>query len=238
MRIIKPKEIKTIEDMLGGLSSPSKMPCLSFNLPAKRCMMGKKLRAVKGSVCFSCYALKGRYGFPAVQAALERRHAILMHALSHHDLLRDWILGFSSVLRWYASNKGMHYFRWHDSGDIQSVEHLRAINAIAFYCPTVRFWLPTREKGMVAEFLSKGERFNENLTVRLSAPMVDMDMPALPAHVQGQVKTSLVFTAAKWAEVYDRPEKNFACPSSLQGNACQDCRACWLSDLPVVYKAH
>ena len=238
MKITKPKDIKLTEQALGGLSSPSKMPCFSFNLPAKRCNMGSKLRAIKGSVCFSCYALKGRYGFPAVQAALERRFKLVEHALADPIRRQAWILDFAKVLNWYARNKGMHYFRWHDSGDLMSVEHLRAINAIAFNAPSVRFWLPTREKGLVSEFLSKGERFNENLTVRLSAPMVDADMPALPAHVEGQVKTSLVFRAAKWAEVYDRPENKFACPSSLQANACQDCRACWLSALPVVYKAH
>lgn len=235
---IKPKEIKSLEEALGGLSSPSKMPCLSFNLPAKRCHVGTKLRAIKGSVCFTCYAMKGRYGFPAVQAALERRFKLVRKALASEISTQEWIMSFAKVLRWYMNHKGMAYFRWHDSGDIMSVEHLRAINAIAFNLPAMRFWLPTREKGLVAEFLSKGERFNENLTVRLSAPMVDMDMPALPAHVDGQVKTSLVFRAAKWAEVYNTPENKFACPSSLQGNACQDCRACWLSAMPIVYKAH
>lgn len=238
MRNTKPMEIKLKEQAIGGLSTPSKMPCLSFNLPAKRCKVGSKLRAVKGSVCFSCYAMKGRYTLPTVQAALERRHEALMYALSDPVRLTDWILDFSAVLRWHFHAKGQAYFRWHDSGDIQSVEHLRALNAIAFYCPSVRFWLPTREKAFVSEFLSKGERFNENFSVRLSAPMVDMDMPPLPAHVTGQVKISLVFTAAKWAEAYNIPAKKFACPSSLQSNACQDCRACWHSALPVVYKAH
>lgn len=233
-----PTEVKQAEALIGGLSAPSKMPCLSFNLPAKRCKMGSKLRAVKGSVCFSCYALKGRYLFPNVQAALEHRHELLMQALSSPEALRSWITAFQTLLRWHLNEKGMSYFRWHDSGDLQSVEHLRAINAIAFYLPAVRFWLPTREKGIVTEFLSKGERFNENLTVRLSAPMVNAPMPALPAHVEGQVKTSLVYRAQQWAEVYSEPKNLFACPSSLQANACQDCRACWLSALPVVYKAH
>jgi hypothetical protein len=147
-------------------------------------------------------------------------------------------MDFAKVLNWHLQYKGQVYFRWHDSGDIQSVAHLRAINAIAFNCPAIRFWLPTREKGMVAEFLSKGERFNDNLTVRLSAPMVDMDMPPLPAHVAPYVRSSLVFSASSWAEIYDTPKNRFACPSSLQANACGDCRACWLSALPIVYKAH
>lgn len=238
MRTIKPKDILMKEEALGGLSAPSKMPCLSFNLPAKHCKVGAKLRKAKGSVCFNCYAMKGRYLFGNVQRAMQRRHDILMSALENPQALHDWVMSFSAVLNWYLKNKGMAFFRWHDSGDIQSVAHLRAINAIAFNCPAIRFWLPTRETALVSEYLSKGERINENLTVRVSAPMVDMEGPALPAHIGPHVKTSLVYRADKWAEIFDRPANKFACPSSLQGNACQDCRACWLSALPIVYKAH
>ena len=238
MRTPKPKEIKTAENLIGGLSTPSKMPCLSFNLPAKDCKVGSKLRAVKGSVCFSCYALKGRYIMPTVKRAMQRRLDALNKALETEQGIQDWVMSFALILRWNLNHKGMSYFRWHDSGDIQSVAHLRAINAIAFYCPAIRFWLPTREKGFVSEFLAKGERFNENLTVRLSAPMVNMQAPALPGHVAPHVRASLVFDAPTWAEVYDTPKNLFACPSSLQANKCGDCRACWLSALPIVYKAH
>ena len=43
----------------GSLSKPSKMPGWSIGLPAKECKTGSKLRAVPGSVCYDCYALKG-----------------------------------------------------------------------------------------------------------------------------------------------------------------------------------
>jgi len=46
-------------NIVGGLSKPSKMPGWSIGLPAKECKTGGKLQAVKGSVCFDCYALKG-----------------------------------------------------------------------------------------------------------------------------------------------------------------------------------
>ena len=45
----------------GSLSKPSKMPGWSIGLPAKECKTGGKLQAVKGSVCYDCYALKGCY---------------------------------------------------------------------------------------------------------------------------------------------------------------------------------
>ena len=47
--------------LVGGLSKPGKMPGWSIGIPAKECKTGSKLRAVKGSVCEDCYALKGCY---------------------------------------------------------------------------------------------------------------------------------------------------------------------------------
>ena len=43
------------------LSKPSKMPGFAIGIPAKECKTGAKLRKIKGSVCFGCYALKGCY---------------------------------------------------------------------------------------------------------------------------------------------------------------------------------
>ena len=51
------------------LSCPSKMPGWSYGLPAKECKTGSKLRLVKGSTCYNCYALKGCYVFPVVKEA-------------------------------------------------------------------------------------------------------------------------------------------------------------------------
>ena len=68
---------KLAKEITGGLSAPSKMPGPSFNLPAAACITGAKLVDVKGSTCSGCYALKGRYRFGNVQAALKRRLAKL-----------------------------------------------------------------------------------------------------------------------------------------------------------------
>ena len=61
---------KQLEVITGGLSAPSKMPCHSFSISAKRCKVGSKLRKVVGSTCNKCYALKGRYVFPNVERAM------------------------------------------------------------------------------------------------------------------------------------------------------------------------
>ena len=55
---MKVKEAKAIT---GGLTYTTKMPGPSYNTPASRCITGAKLRKVPGSVCSSCYALKGNY---------------------------------------------------------------------------------------------------------------------------------------------------------------------------------
>jgi hypothetical protein len=50
------------------------------------------------------------------------------------------------------SSSGEAYFRWHDSGDLQSLQHLLDIVRIAEQLPNVSFWLPTKEKGLVYKY--------------------------------------------------------------------------------------
>jgi hypothetical protein len=103
---------------VGGLSNPSKMPSKSYGLPAQACKVGGKLRAVKGSTCENCYAYdREMYVMPVVKAAQARRLATLTRD--------DWT---ASMVR--AINKD-NYFRWHDSGDIQSAEHFAKIVEVA-----------------------------------------------------------------------------------------------------------
>ena len=37
------------------------------------------------------------------------------------------------------------YFRWHDSGDVQDLDHLRRIYEVCKLTPDVQHWMPTRE---------------------------------------------------------------------------------------------
>ena len=70
---------KEAREITGGLSKPSKMPGPAYNLPAWHCQTGAKLRKIEGTPCFGCYAMKGRYRFTNVRAALERRLESLDH---------------------------------------------------------------------------------------------------------------------------------------------------------------
>jgi len=148
----------------GGLSRPSKMPGFAYNLPATRCKVGSKLAKVKGSVCHGCYALKGRYRFPNVKEALERRYK---QAMTN----KDWVFGMVYLIN--TSNK--KEFRWHDAGDIQSAEHLQRIFQVCELTPSVKHWLPTRESVILSNI--NADDVPDNLIIRLSASKVDGPAP-------------------------------------------------------------
>ena len=173
------------------------MPCHSYSIPAKDCQVGNALHQVSGSVCEDCYALKGNYRFGNVERAMQKR----FEALSHPYWVDAMVLMIEATRN--------RYFRWHDSGDLQSLEHLTSIAQIAIRLPRVKFWLPTREKKYVNAYLRKFGDFPDNLIVRVSSAMVDGPPPA------GYPQTSTVVSSG-----HD-------CPAPEQGNKCLDCRRCW-----------
>lgn len=203
--------------IVGGLSSPSKMPCHGYSIPATTCVTGQKLAKTKGTVCSQCYAMKGFYRMQNVQSALERRFESLSHP--------DWIEAMVIVI---GDGEKSGYFRWHDSGDLQSLGHLEAICEIADKLPEIKFWLPTREYSIVSEYVAKNGEFPSNLTVRLSALKINATPPTSVANRLG-VQTSSVSDS----------ESGFSCPSSRQGNKCLNCRSCWDKNTPnVTYRLH
>lgn len=191
------------------LSKAGKMPSLSFSLPAQACRTGSKLHAVPGSICADCYALKGNYRFPNVKAPRNANLETIRLAQATGEW-EPWISGMVGAI---AESEKSGYFRWHDSGDVQSLEHLEAIAEIARRMPKIRFWLPTKEKGDLLSYQRKHGDFPRNLTVRLSAPMVD-GKPTREWRL-----TSTVHAASK--------AQGFECGAYTRGGKCGDCRACW-----------
>lgn len=197
---------------IGGFSEPAKMPWLCRSIPADECRTGAKLRDVVGSVCADCYAHTGRYHCPGTKGAMARRFALL-------DNLPDWVERMVAALsRRYKGlrDKGRAFFRWHDSGDIQSAAHLAAIVDVAERLPEIRFWLPTREYGFVREWQAAGGACPPNLVIRLSAHMVDG-----PAPTSVGLPVSTVHTRKAH---YPRARH---CPAYDQGGECGECRTCW-----------
>jgi hypothetical protein len=179
--------------LVGGLSKPSKMPGWSIGIPAKECKTGKKLRQIKNSVCEGCYALKGCYVFAVVQAAQYKRLEAIQHP--------DWVLAMATLI----NSKKPDVFRWHDSGDVQDVQHLEKIFEVCELTPSKRHWMPTRE-AWIKDHMHKAPA---NLVVRFSSPMID----------QGPVKS--------WANTSTVSTKSRSCPAPDNNNECGDCRACW-----------
>ena len=179
--------------LVGGLSKPSKMPGWSIGIPAKECKTGAKLRLIPNSVCEGCYALKGCYVFKVVQEAQYKR----LEAISHPD----WVLAMATLI----NSKKPDVFRWHDSGDVQDVQHLEKIFEVCRLTPAKRHWMPTRE-AWIKDHMHKAPA---NLVIRFSSPMVD----------QGPVKS--------WANTSTVSTKSRTCPAPDNNNECGSCRACW-----------
>ena len=145
--------------LVGGLSRPSKMPGWSYGLPAAECKTGSKLVNVEGSTCEGCYATKGCYVFPVVQAAQYKR----LESISKPE----WVDAMALLI----NSKRPDVFRWHDSGDVQDVPHLMKIFEVCELSPEKRHWLPTRE-AWTNKYLDQAPG---NLTIRFSMPMVDQE---------------------------------------------------------------
>ena len=205
--------VKQATENIGGLSNPSKMPddSQSFGISAKDCKTGSQLAKIPGSICEECYALGGFY--------------IMASTTKAHDKRIQKIYSPEWVPSMIALAKRKPFFRWFDSGDIQSMRMLTNIVKIAVAVPTTTFWLPTKENKMVASYLKKHGAFPNNLIVRVSAPMIDGQPPK---------RFELTSTVHK----VDAPIGH-ECNAHNQDNKCMDCRACWNPSIKnISYKYH
>ncbi len=213
------KDVKTCLKNIGGLSKTSKMPGYSYSLPASACKTGSKLRLTKGSVCEKCYAMKGCYMFSNVQAALTKR----LWLINTPSFVEDFIVVLLS--KYKNMRRVEDRFRWHDSGDLQGLEHLKKINKIALGTPNLKHWLPTKEIGIVNQYLKEGNTFADNLTVRISAPLIGESFKKRPL--------GLPFSTV---DVTNKTVKQ--CPAYEQDGKCGDCSLCWDKTVNVNYPLH
>ena len=139
------------------MTRTSKMPGLSYSLPAWECQTGAKLRKIPGTPCFGCYALKGNYTrYPAIKKAQYYRLDSLVHD--------SWVTAM------VAQVKRQKYFRWHDAGDLQSTDHLKKIFEVCNQTPGTQHWLPTQER----QYLPlPGSKIPDNLVIRLSSSKIN-----------------------------------------------------------------
>ena len=153
------------------MTRTSKMPGLSYSLPAWECQTGSKLRLVPGTPCHGCYALKGNYiRYPAIKKAQYYR----LNSLKHDS----WVTAM------VAQIKRQKWFRWHAAGDVQSVEHMNKIFAVCYLTPDTKHWLPTQERKYLP---LPGSSIPDNLVIRLSGSKVDGPPPTAWTHTSSVV---------------------------------------------------
>jgi len=202
----------------GGLTQTSKMPCKSYSLPTETCITGFKMSKIAGSICASCYADRGFYSMYA--------KTIKPAQFARWDSLtdEDWSAAIVALIG------ADRYFRWHDSGDLQGVWHLEKIVEVCNATPDCLHWLPTREFGIVKQFIQAGGVIPKNLIVRLSAMYVDEPVK-IPKSLQGhtQITASNVHKFKPAGEICNAPKQNGECGS---------CRACWDTTKTVTYEIH
>jgi hypothetical protein len=201
---------KGVRYACGSLSKTAKMPGFSYSLPATRCPVGRRLRQLPDAVCSHCYALRGRYNFPNVLRAMEKRLESIEEP--------QWVQAMTDLI----SASRNRYFRWHDSGDIQNQKHLRKIIEVCTRLPYVKFWLPTKEHTIVEAYRKAGGVLPKNLCVRYSAHFIDAPPP-----LQFGMPVSSVSTAA------NAPAGAYRCPAARK-RECGRCRACWNSKIRIV----
>ena len=197
----------------GTLSKPSKMPCKGTSLPASQCTTGNKLRGICGAVCSKCYAHKGMYRFKTVQSALENRLKGITKP--------NWVEAMVTLIG------KAEYFRWHDSGDLQSIIHLDNIVKVCYATPHTKHWLPTKERAILFKYL-RTNKIPDNLTIRLSASMINGRPPSVPEGVlTSTVHSENYYPTGRECRAYTRDGK------------CGDCRDCWDSTISnVSYPEH
>ena len=210
---------KQAHEVHSGLTQTTKMPCKSYSLPTIACKTGFKMRAIAGSICADCYAEKGNY----------RKYASGIEPAQHARLvsINDELWVDAMVVSIGADK----YFRWHDSGDIQDIEHLEKIAEVAKRTPDCMHWLPTREYGIVSAFTAQYD-IPKNLIIRLSAMFTDKAV-VIPASLKNIAGIAVSNVHAKSAPI------GTACNAPAQNGECRTCRACWNRDVAAVsYSIH
>jgi len=202
------KTLKQAKELIGGYTVTSKMPTISYSISAFDCITGSKLRKIPNTVCSTCYALKGNYlrYDKNIRPAQNRR----LKSISSPN----WTNAMIYIMNHQKDVIRTGLFRWHDSGDIQSFDHLDKIVQIAKATPTVKHWLPTKESKFIRNY--KGV-IPSNLIIRLSGTFVNGKAPKYK-------NTSTVVSSKDQA----------TCKSFQQNGQCLTCVQCWDSSIKNV----
>lgn len=209
------------------LSKTGKMPGKSWSIPASTCKIGSLLSKLENSVCSKCYAKKGSYCYPN---AKNLRQNNFDHYLENKE---TFVEDMKTIIQAEYLKTGVEYFRWFDSGDLQSTKMLEDIIRIAYLLPHIKFWLPTKERKVVEEVLSNFSKIDcavpSNLSIRLSVYMIDGSYIDFEAPEMAQIKQTRVISKDR-----EPLKEELVCSGE-----CIPCGyACWKNTKNVAYIKH
>ncbi len=239
---------------VGLLTSASKMPSMSYSLPAfKSCPSaflgvnarilptGERINVDKQSNCGNCYAGKGAYAWAPTKRAQEARFKWTLAVLASGDSSAFVTLMTEAVSQEATRQQKRFYrqiakgereygtfqavFRLHDSGDLFSPQYCNAWAQVAAALPDVDFWCPTRQ------YRSKNMHMQAALLAFAALPNVSLRPSALMFEDDAP-------KIAGYAAGTTASKAGFTCPAPTQANKCEDCRACWSKDIEVSYRKH
>ena len=246
--------LKSSIEQAGKVSSGNtKMPSSTFAISAKHCKVGSKLVNIKGSTCSRCYALKLQNLRPSVNTGWTNNYLKAVNLIDTNPA--QWAKACAFQIERITKKLDVLNHRWFDSGDLQSVAMLFAINECAKLTPHIAHWLPTREAKIVQEYRKLYGNEAQNLCIRVSATMID-DKP-ISGHVQTSTvhrkgstvhgKECLAYRTNTDNKVLTVPEYNAfkalgkveKVASGIDLGHCGACRACWSKEVSnISYPLH
>jgi hypothetical protein len=226
IKISKPSKMKITGKKVGCWSLEARVSCPGSKTPTGDIV----------EVCKGCYATKGMYRFPVVKAARQTNRRDY-----HKD---DWVDRMVKEVSKYD------YFRWFDSGDVETPELAAKIRLVIDKTSKTQHWLPTRsDKIKVISDILEGEPLAEvdalsfgttwlpineftNVSLRPSA-----DHIGLNNHERDCVNSYVI----RKDDLFEAKHQGiFVCPVTLPGStqkSCDTCTHCY-GDKPVAYILH
>jgi len=223
VKISKPSKMKIKGAKVGCWSLEARVSC-----PGSVDDNGKIVE-----VCKSCYATKGMYRFPNTKAVRQHNKA---------DYMRDgWVEDMVKEVNKYD------YFRWFDSGDIETPELAQKIYRVIASTPHCKHWVPTRsdkvadiDKYLTRITTSDSEpshyhhesiAYLKNVSLRPSADNIGLNNNERPGVKSFVIRPEEIFEAKK--------QGIHVCPVGINPNqkSCDTCTACYTNQA-VAYVLH
>ena len=206
------------------LSNPSKLNSESFALPVNDEVCKGRIDLETNELlekCKFCYADdRGFYSMPDTKRVREDNLAII----------KENIETFIFFMIGKLNRKRNKEFRWFDSGDIFSVEFIKALIEICNKTKTTTHWIPTTtwnyNESDKIEFLALLQVLQSLPNVRLRA--------SNPSAEQVLSKDLYPLQSVVVPKLGKSTKELFYCPASLQSGKCGSCNACYKSTLKTI----